>query len=99
MTITDLMQRFGELACDRGWVHTTGSERRLCLRAQPGWDERVESWMEGPAVPDALNPCVPVTVDVPVGWGANPGADAPRHLGAQGADPGPAPSMQRRTRR
>ena len=55
--------------------------------------------MEGPAVPDALNPCVPVTVDVPVGWGANPGADAPTHLGAQGADPGPAPSMQRRTRR
>ena len=43
MTITDLMQRFGELACDCGRVHTSDSERRACLRAQPGWDQRVES--------------------------------------------------------
>ena len=42
MTITDLMQRFGELACDCGRVHTSESERRLCVRAQPGWDDLVE---------------------------------------------------------
>jgi hypothetical protein len=42
MTITDLMQRYDEVACDCGRVHTTESERRLCLRAQPGWDDLVE---------------------------------------------------------
>jgi hypothetical protein len=45
MTITDLMQRFGELACDCGRVHASDGERRACPRAQPGWDDLVQSWL------------------------------------------------------
>jgi hypothetical protein len=56
MTITDLMQRYGELACDCGRVHTTESERQLCLRAQPGWDELVDSWMGQRSLDDHRRP-------------------------------------------
>jgi hypothetical protein len=56
MTINELMRRYGELPCDCGRVHTTDSERRLCLRAQPGWEETVEGWVGQRAAGDGEAP-------------------------------------------